>query len=534
MWREGQSFDDAFQYVKSARGIADPNMGFACQLLQCQKRVHAFPLSPTSLLRMYKMSPHSPYDPLHLVPKLLNDPCPGSLDSRGAFIIQLPSAIYIWVGRQCETIMEKDAKAAVCQIARYEKVEAPIMVVREGDEPVYYWDAFASILPMIGGSVIKVQPGDRKVDAYNLDFEIFQKAIEGGFVPTLASSNNEHETHLPARENSWSSLKCKFASRFDKGFRYVSKTPLSRVYSDSMMIVHSSGSPSSTTSSSSTASPPFLSPDSVCSTNSGNSLKSFSQSSGRSSLRPSIPPSLTLPKFSSLSLLPSQTSPKESRGVNTFLQPSPNRKASPSLAERRGSLKGSLKLPGLADSNRGTPAFTLHPDDSNDIVFNLEGIRNGDLYPPSDCKGTSVDSDLPEKEIISLISCSKSDRHKSGGDTDSSGQPLACRWPSMEMITKLSRAYLDSESVIAIPLPSDAVGETGSRNLYIWIGKSFSLDNNCSLVDSNKAADTVENVDWVQIGESILCQMDLPKDTPIKIVRESEDQTELLALLSAL
>ncbi|PQQ14871.1 protein-tyrosine-phosphatase MKP1 [Prunus yedoensis var. nudiflora] len=37
MWREGQSFDDAFQYVEAARGIADPNMGFACQLLQCQK-----------------------------------------------------------------------------------------------------------------------------------------------------------------------------------------------------------------------------------------------------------------------------------------------------------------------------------------------------------------------------------------------------------------------------------------------------------------------------------------------------------------
>ncbi|CAH2064067.1 unnamed protein product [Thlaspi arvense] len=543
MWREGQSFDDAFQYVKSARGIADPNMGFACQLLQCQKRVHAFPLSPTSLLRMYKMSPHSPYDPLHLVPKLLNDPCPSSLDSRGAFIIQLPSAIYIWVGRQCETIMERDAKAAVCQIARYEKVEAPIMVVREGEEPAYYWDAFASILPMIGDSVVKIQPGDRKVDAYNLDFEIFQKAIDGGFVPTLASSNNELETHLPARENSWSSLKCKFASRFERGFRSVSKTPLSRVYSDSMMIVHATGSPSSTTSSSSSASPPFLSPDSVCTTNSRNSLKSFSQTSGLSSLRPSssIPPSLILPKFSSLSLLPSQTSPKESRGVSNFPQPyiesSPNRKVSPSLAERRGSLKRSLKLPGLADSNRGTTGFTIHPDDSNDIVFDLEGVRKVDLNPLSDCEGRTpsgrnVDSDLPQKEMISLFSSSKSDKHESGnGD---SGQPLACRWPSMEMITELSRAYLDSESVIAIPLPSDDVGETGSKTLYIWIGKSFSFDNNSSLLDSNKAVDTVENLDWVQIGEAILSRMDLSKDTPIKIVREAEDQTEFLALLSAL
>ncbi|KAJ0245775.1 Dual specificity phosphatase [Hirschfeldia incana] len=520
MWREGQSFDDAFHYVKSARGIADPNMGFACQLLQCQKRVHAFPLSPTSLLRMYKMSPHSPYDPLHLVPKLLNDPCPASLDSRGAFILQLPSAIYIWVGRRCEGIMETDAKAAVCQIARYEKVEAPVMVVREGEEPGYYWDAFSSILPsMIDSSasaVGKTVTCERRVEAYDLDFEIFQKAIEGGFVPTLASSNNEHETHLPARENSWSSLKCKFASRFERGFRYVSKTSLSRVYSDSMMIVHALGSPSSSSTTSSS--------DSVCTESSSNSRKSFSQ-------RPSssTPPPLMLPKFSSLSLLPSQTSPRP------CVEPSPRRKASPSLAERRGS-QISLKLP---DSNKGTSDFTLHPGDSNDIVFNLEGVRKGDPNPLDDCKeGTTpfgrvvVDSDLPQEEMISSTSCSKADK-----DETRSGQALACRWPSMEMITEVSRGYLDSESVIAVVLPSsddDHVGETRSRILYIWIGKSFSLDNNCSVLDSNKAVDSVDNLDWVQIGEAILSQMDLPKDTPVKIVREAEEQTEFLALLSAL
>ncbi|BFG23097.1 hypothetical protein CerSpe_093710 [Prunus speciosa] len=103
MWREGQSFDDAFQYVEAARGIADPNMGFASQLLQCQKRVHAFPLSPSSLLRMYRIAPHSPYDPLHL-------------DSRGAFIVHIPSAIYVRIGKNCEAIMERDARGAVCQI----------------------------------------------------------------------------------------------------------------------------------------------------------------------------------------------------------------------------------------------------------------------------------------------------------------------------------------------------------------------------------------------------------------------------------
>ncbi|CAA7043851.1 unnamed protein product [Microthlaspi erraticum] len=271
----------------------------------------------------------------------------------------------------------------------------------------------------------------------------------------------------------------------------------------------------------------FLSPDSVCPPNSSNSLKGFSQTSGLSSLRPSsIPPPLALPKFSSLSLLPSQTSPQP------YTEPSPNRRVSPSLAERRGSLKKSLKLPGLAGSSRGTTGFTLQPDDGNDIVFNLEGVRNGDLNPLSECKETIpssriVDSELPQNEM------SKCDEHESGSGGNL-GKPLACRWPSMEMITELSRAYLDSESAIGIQLPSDDVGKTGSRTLYIWIGKSFSLDNNSSLLDSNTTSGTVENLDWVEIGEIILSQMDLPKDTPIKIVREAEDQTEFLALLSAL
>ncbi|PPD93419.1 hypothetical protein GOBAR_DD09616 [Gossypium barbadense] len=217
MWREGQSFDDAFQYVKAARGIADPNMGFACQLLQCQKRVHAFPLSPSSLLRMYRIAPHSPYDPLHLVPKMLNDPSPSVLDSRGAFIVQIPSAVYIWIGKNCESIMERDARGAVCQIVRYEKVQGPLMMIKEGEEPRDFWNAFSNNLPSmdksgnivgVGESAVKICPGKRKVDSYNVDFEVFEKAIKGGIVPPFASSENEHETRLPARESSWSMLRC--------------------------------------------------------------------------------------------------------------------------------------------------------------------------------------------------------------------------------------------------------------------------------------------------------------------------------------
>ncbi|XP_076923164.1 protein-tyrosine-phosphatase MKP1-like [Bidens hawaiensis] len=224
MWREGQSFDDAFQYVKKARGIADPNMGFACQLLQCQKRVHAFPLSPSSLLRLYRIAPHSPYDPLHLVPKMLNSPSPTGLDSRGAFIVHLPSAIYLWVGQKCESLMERDARGAVCQIVRYEKVQGPIVVVKEGEEPAYFWDAFSNFLPIMDDfDLSKVTPGQRMVDSYNVDFEIFQKAIVGGFLPPLASSETEQETHLPTRESSWGVLRRKFSFGNMKEFVLASK-----------------------------------------------------------------------------------------------------------------------------------------------------------------------------------------------------------------------------------------------------------------------------------------------------------------------
>ncbi|PHU18546.1 Protein-tyrosine-phosphatase MKP1 [Capsicum chinense] len=227
MWREGQSFDDAFGYVKAARDITDPNIGFSCQLLQYQKRVRASPLSPSLLLRMYRVAPHSPYDPLHLTPKMLNDPSPSALDSRGAFIIHIPSSIYAWIGKRSYTVMERYDRGAVCQIVHYEKVQGLIITVMEGEEPLYFWDAFSNFLPLMeklknGGDAIesssKVCPGERKMDMYNIDFEIFQIATLGSFVPPFASCETEHETHLLVREISWSMLRGKFVSGNMKDF----------------------------------------------------------------------------------------------------------------------------------------------------------------------------------------------------------------------------------------------------------------------------------------------------------------------------
>ncbi|GAB4840481.1 hypothetical protein Ancab_021250 [Ancistrocladus abbreviatus] len=231
MWREGRSFEEAFQYVKAARGITNPNMGFACQLLQCQKRVHAMPASPSSMLRMYRMAPHSPYAPLHLVPKMVNRPSAKRLDSRGAFVIHVPSAIYVWTGKYCNPVMSNNARMAAFQFIRYERAQGPVLTVGEGEEQCEFWYALSEEPLKEGGDVtvlrgcraigsdvalsnpaVYVGVGNRKVDDYDLDFEIFHKALAGGIVPPLRLSECGSETCLPAREDGWDRLRRKFAS----------------------------------------------------------------------------------------------------------------------------------------------------------------------------------------------------------------------------------------------------------------------------------------------------------------------------------
>jgi dual specificity MAP kinase phosphatase len=36
MWKLGKPYDDVYQIVRALRGVASPNIGFTCQLLQWQ------------------------------------------------------------------------------------------------------------------------------------------------------------------------------------------------------------------------------------------------------------------------------------------------------------------------------------------------------------------------------------------------------------------------------------------------------------------------------------------------------------------
>ncbi|KAF3796811.1 Protein-tyrosine-phosphatase [Nymphaea thermarum] len=559
MWREGQSFDDAFQYVKAARGITNPNMGFACQLLQCQKRVHAVPLSPSSMVRMYRMAPHSPYDPLHLVPKLLSEPSVTALDSRGAFIVNIPSAIYVWIGRKCEAVMARDAKAAAFQVVRYERAQGPVIAIEEGDEPTEFWDAFSKgvLCGENSGTVMEVRKhhiematdvsvGLKKVDSYNLDFEIFQRALTGGVVPPFSLSGIGLETHLPARENGWSILRRKFVSGDVKEWVSCSRVMPSVTVSLknvgtsidtsrfpwSEKLSSTSSSSSSSSLSTSGLKPPPLNLFSV-------SLASSVNENLNSSESPFSP---------SISANSSVASPASLIWPNT-VSSSPSKGSFPSLAQRRGNMSRSLTLPAFRKGftvlgNASSSACT-----STSIGMMEMDKHNGEQ--PSDSKqyGSNEDRETSVKyqrhvslgEVASAGLCPKTGSltRSNCSDKESSDivalditfpqapglvHPIVYQWPNLKQINPLGLDAANYKGVLMILIPvSVSLDRQKVKALNLWVGSQWEIDY--KWLNGGSRKQETEMIDWHQVGTEFLTKMGLPTDLLVQVVKE-EDRPE--------
>ncbi|KAJ3671736.1 hypothetical protein LUZ60_007815 [Juncus effusus] len=190
MWRNSLPFDAALRRVRAARPAADPNLGFAAQLLRRQQRVNGSPASPGSIRRILRLAPHSPYAPQHLVPKTVPvlTSGVGFLDSRGAFLVHVPGGIYVWIGKKCEPVMALAAAKAARQVIKYERVSGPIVSVNEGDEDADFWGAVSE--EMIVPNPLEV--GKRRVEDYDLDFEIFYHSLKSGSISSSSSNNNNN------------------------------------------------------------------------------------------------------------------------------------------------------------------------------------------------------------------------------------------------------------------------------------------------------------------------------------------------------
>eukprot|EP00249_Psilotum_nudum_P007879 c20885_g1_i1 orf=235-1725(+) len=219
MWRDRRCFEDAFEEVKKRHSIASPNMGFVFQLMQWQIRV----LDPPDkeVFRMYRISPHSTYDPLHLVPKSISTPRLQALDSRGTFLIQFPNRLYVWRGKSSDQEMAATADRIAFQFVRYERAKFRILSVSEGNEPEQLQEALR-LYSSQGVDNCKEDPEEREDDstrdelgqklvaAYDPDYEIFRKAKLGGDASPVIGSGVV--IHLPARDEKWSRLRSSLAN----------------------------------------------------------------------------------------------------------------------------------------------------------------------------------------------------------------------------------------------------------------------------------------------------------------------------------
>lgn len=188
MWKERRSFDDAYAFVKAARCIASPNIGFAVQLLQWQSKIQNPPREND--FRMYYVVPHSSYAPLHLVAKTVTDPTICALDSRGVFIFQLSSKLYIWRGKRSDLEMVAAANRSAFQFIRYEYAQGPLVSCNEGFEPTELCEALGmgnvedkNSRRKQGEISLSFKVGEKLVAEYDKDYQLYWNAKLGGFMP---------------------------------------------------------------------------------------------------------------------------------------------------------------------------------------------------------------------------------------------------------------------------------------------------------------------------------------------------------------
>lgn len=596
MWKEGQSFEDAFQYVKAARGVTNPNMGFACQLLQCQKRVHALPASPSSVLRMYRLAPHSPYDPLHLVPKMISEPGAKGLDSRGAFIVHVPSAIYVWIGKYCMSVMLETARAAAYQVIRYERAQGPILIIKEEEEPAEFWYALGiegkvetdedSDGVTLGQTAVYPLGDGRKVCNYDLDYEIFHKALAGGVVPPFPLSETGSETCLPARINGWSRLRRKFASGIMKEFITSSKLSCTSTET-SQQQGNANGSEDADPFSPS--SPPCNSPVSYAPSSpnwmkdtckgedltdhtlsrspSFGSLDSFPTSyvtkAKSNTTSPSLSPSTSeysssftfspsSSNWSDVSHLSAQPSPSglESKGLNATKDESLEESApllhegtSPSAEDTFSTSHTSWgpstclpcrgRSPSLAE-RRGNipPPRMMLPSVDDDSQVSVSLLRSWSFSIPD--LEDELMKEIDYNELSGERSFDKS-REEIMVDADmlvtEDGVPCSThnyvlyQWPSMEKV-EMPCGILDSRSTYIIFVPHKNSGSDSADILYVWVGRYVSSKGNLLISDNGTIEDGC--IQWETIGRNFINQNGLATSSLVQVVREGEEPEQLL------
>ena len=159
MHLEALGYEGALARVRRARGIAEPNVGFACQLIEWDARRRGSGATAAAAAAV-RIAAKGPAGHAVLAPRLCLPPPPSPrvpiapswrvLDSRTATIL-VPSShpepsfpLCIFVGRSAPAAALSRAEQVLQQMRRYEAVGSGSAhaVVREGSEPPAFFEAF--------------------------------------------------------------------------------------------------------------------------------------------------------------------------------------------------------------------------------------------------------------------------------------------------------------------------------------------------------------------------------------------------------
>lgn len=162
MLQTNRGYESVFNEVKSKRGVANPNIGFTCQLIQWHRRL----TEEAERERLYRLVPQSTSAPQYLVPKMCSAAKHTSLDPRGSFVLHTSDAVYVWIGAQCPEAFTAAAQRFAGQLQRYEDAAEPT-IIEQGKETDAFWAALGE----------KPDGAPTQVKSYDQDYSTYSRSL---------------------------------------------------------------------------------------------------------------------------------------------------------------------------------------------------------------------------------------------------------------------------------------------------------------------------------------------------------------------
>lgn len=167
MWDRSCTFREAFDYVKSKRGVCNPNTSFTCNLLELE---HLFNEEQIFSPLLFRCAEHAAHDENRPVLKLCRaddsrqilTPKLSLLDPRGVFVVRASGAttkscsqLYIWRGSEAsDRVVEITHKFALLFRGIFVEEDAEINVISEGCEPEPFWDSVEHDISFVKSGVL--------------------------------------------------------------------------------------------------------------------------------------------------------------------------------------------------------------------------------------------------------------------------------------------------------------------------------------------------------------------------------------------